>query len=62
MAPGLLKYEGLRRRYREERLKDAELEQFYKATCEDLERLRLTIIRYLQSFSMIKVNENYVLD
>ncbi len=48
MAPGLLKYEGLRRRYREERLKVAELEQFYKATCEDLERLRL--------------NEKYVLD
>jgi hypothetical protein len=48
LAPGLLKYEGLYHRYKEQMLKVTELEQFYKATCEDLERLRL--------------NEKYVLD
>ena len=47
-APGLLKYETLSRHYKEEMLKVTELEQIYKATCEDLERLRL--------------NEKYMLD
>ena len=47
-APGLLKYETLSRLYKEEMLKVTELEQIYKATCEDLERLRL--------------NEKYMLD
>lgn len=48
MAPGLRRYQGLATKYREDMLKVTELEQFYKATCEDLERLRL--------------NEKYVLD
>lgn len=48
MAPGLKKYEELKRVYREERLKVTELEQIYKATCEAFERLRL--------------NEKYLLD
>ena len=47
-APGLIKYETLSRHYKEEMLKVTELEQIYKATCEDLERLRL--------------NEKYMLD
>ena len=48
MAPGLKKYEELKRIYREDRLKVTELEQIYKATCEAFERLRL--------------NEKYLLD
>ena len=48
MAPGLQKYEDLKRIYREDRLKVTELEQIYKATCEAFERLRL--------------NEKYLLD
>ncbi len=48
MAPGLQKYEELKRIYREDRLKVTELEQIYKATCEAFERLRL--------------NEKYLLD
>ena len=48
LAPGLKKYEELKRVYREERLKVTELEQIYKATCEAFERLRL--------------NEKYLLD
>jgi len=48
MAPGLLKYEGLYHKYKDQMLKITELEQVYKATCEDLERLRL--------------NEKFVLD
>jgi len=40
MAPGLGKFETLRAQIREDKLRVAELEQIYKATCENLGRLR----------------------
>ena len=42
MAPGLKRYEQLKQLYGEDLLKVTELEYIYKATCEDLERLRLS--------------------
>jgi hypothetical protein len=40
MGPGLQRYEKLKKQYRDDMLSLTELEQIYKATCEDLERLR----------------------
>lgn len=40
MGPGLKRYEKLKKKYRNDMLSLTELEQIYKATCEDLERLR----------------------
>ena len=42
MAPGLEKYQQLKDVYREDRLKVTEIEGIYRATCEDLDRLRLS--------------------
>ena len=42
MAPGLKRYEQLKQLYAEDLLKVTELEYIYKATCEDLDRLRLS--------------------
>ena len=42
MAPALEQFTKLKEIYREDRLKCTELESIYKATCEDLERLRLS--------------------
>lgn len=41
-APGLQKYEILKQQYKEQLLRLTELEYIYKATVEDLERLRLS--------------------
>lgn len=40
MAPGLSRFETLKAQIREDKLRVAELEQIYKATCENLGRLR----------------------
>lgn len=40
MGPGLRRYEKLKKQYRDDMLSLTELEQIYRATCEDLERLR----------------------
>lgn len=40
MGPGLQRFEKLKKQYRDDMLSLTELEQIYKATCEDLERLR----------------------
>ena len=42
MGPGLKRFEKLKKQYRKDILSVTELEQIYKATCEDLERLRHT--------------------
>lgn len=45
-APGLKRFQYLKQLYKEDMLKLTELEYIYKATCEDLQRLRLSE-RYL---------------
>ena len=40
MAPGVGRFETLKAQIREDMLRVAELEQIYKATCENLGRLR----------------------
>jgi hypothetical protein len=42
MAPGLGRFEQLKKLIRDDMLKLAELEMIYKATCENLDRLRYT--------------------